>query len=42
MFSRLGQVESKMGKTGHDFFQTHPSSESRVKVRHVVFYFTFH
>jgi hypothetical protein len=34
MFSRLAQVESKLGKVGLDFFQTHPSSESRVKVRH--------
>jgi predicted Zn-dependent protease len=32
MFSRLGQLESKMGKSGPDFFQTHPSSESRVKL----------
>ena len=34
MFTRLAQVESKLGKSGLDFFQTHPSSESRVKVRH--------
>ena len=33
MFTRLGQVEAKLGKSHHDFFQTHPSSESRVKVR---------
>jgi hypothetical protein len=33
MFARLGQVEAKLGKAGLDFFQTHPSSESRVKVR---------
>jgi len=32
MFTRLGQLEAKIGKRGLDFFQTHPSSESRVKV----------
>ncbi|KDR71865.1 hypothetical protein GALMADRAFT_74786 [Galerina marginata CBS 339.88] len=31
MFSRLGRLEAKMGKSSVDFFQTHPSSESRVK-----------
>ena len=41
MFTRLGQVESKLGKSGLDFFQTHPSSESRVKVRHRHFHLTF-
>lgn len=32
MFTKLGQVEAKLGKSGLDFFQTHPSSESRVKL----------
>ena len=32
MFNRLAQIEAKMGKRGLDFLQTHPSSESRVKV----------
>ncbi|KAF8970905.1 peptidase family M48-domain-containing protein [Flammula alnicola] len=33
MFARLGQLESKIAtKSNLDFFQTHPSSESRVKM----------
>ncbi|KAF4622327.1 hypothetical protein D9613_009074 [Agrocybe pediades] len=31
MFARLGQLEAKMRGKSLDFFQTHPSSESRVK-----------
>ena len=41
MFTRLGQVEAKMGKSRLDFFQTHPSSESRVKVRRLLYHRSF-
>lgn len=35
MFARLGQLEAKMGNSSFQFFRTHPSSESRVKVSRV-------
>ena len=41
MFTRLGLLESKLGKSRLDFFQTHPSSESRVKVRHLLYHRSF-
>lgn len=41
MFDRLGRIEAKMGTTRIDFFETHPSSEKRIKVRKFLFRF-FH